>query len=71
MTMEVVDSRMDIAMRDTYVQAACALYPYVSYNMGVSNNLMTDLRKGVETMFDLNTIAIALQEYEFFRIKRG
>jgi hypothetical protein len=32
---------------------------------------MTDLRKGVERMFDSNTAAIALQEYDFFKRKIG
>jgi hypothetical protein len=60
MIMEVVNSRMYNIMRDTYVQATCALHPYLNYNMGVTNNLMTDLRKGVERMFDSNTAVIAL-----------
>jgi hypothetical protein len=37
-------------MTDTYVQPACALHPYVNYVMGTTNNLMTDLRKGVMVM---------------------
>jgi hypothetical protein len=43
MTMEVADSRMETVFGDTYVQTASALHPFVSYNMGVSNNLITDL----------------------------
>jgi hypothetical protein len=39
--------------------------------MGITNNLMTDLRKGVERMFDSNTAAMALQEYNFFKRKIG
>jgi hypothetical protein len=41
----------------------------VNYVMGTTSNLMTDLRKGVERMFDSNTAAMALQEYDFFKRK--
>jgi hypothetical protein len=66
---DVVDARMNIVMTDTYVQLACALHPYVNYVMGTTNNLMTNLHKGVERMFDSNTVAVALQEYDFFKRK--
>jgi hypothetical protein len=65
--MEVVGSRMDTIMSDTYVQAACVLHPYVSYNMDVSNNIMIDFWKGVDRMFHSNIATIALQRYVFFR----
>jgi hypothetical protein len=39
--------------------------------MGTMNNLMTNLRKGVERMFDSNIAAMALQEYDFFKRKIG
>jgi hypothetical protein len=71
MIMDLVDARMNTVMTDTYVQPACALHPYVNYVMGTANNLMTDLRKGVERMFDSNTTAMALQEYDFFKRKIG
>jgi hypothetical protein len=71
MIMDVVDARMNTVMTDTYVQPVCALHPYVNYVMGTTNNLMTDLRKGVERMFDSNTAAMALQEYDFFKRKIG
>ncbi|AQK51285.1 hypothetical protein ZEAMMB73_Zm00001d049757 [Zea mays] len=71
MIMDVVDARMNTVMTDTYVQPACALHPYVNYVMGTTSNLMTDLRKGVERMFDSNTAAMALQEYDFFKRKIG
>jgi hypothetical protein len=71
MIMEVVDARMNTVMMDTYVQPACALHPYVNYVMRTTNNIMTDLHKGVERMFDLNTATIALQEYDFFKRKIG
>jgi hypothetical protein len=61
MIMDVVDARMNIVMRDTYVQPACAFHPYVNYVMGTMNNLMIDLCKGVERMFDSNTAEMALQ----------
>jgi hypothetical protein len=32
---------------------------------------MTNLRKGVKRMFDWNTIAMSLQEYDFFKRKIG
>jgi hypothetical protein len=41
-------------MRDIYVQEACALHPYVNYYMGTTNNIMINLRKDVERMFDSN-----------------
>ena len=69
--MDVVDAKMNTVMTDTYVQPVCALHPYVNYVMGATNNLMTDLRKGVERMFDSNTAAMALQEYDFFKRKIG
>jgi hypothetical protein len=50
---------MNSVMTHTYVQPACALHPYVNYVMGTTNNLMTNLHKGVERMFDLNTGAMA------------
>jgi hypothetical protein len=71
MIMDVIDARMNTVMTDTYVQPACALHPYVNYVMGTTSNLMTDLRKGVERMFDSNTAAMALQEYDFFKRKIG
>ncbi|AQK53302.1 hypothetical protein ZEAMMB73_Zm00001d050951 [Zea mays] len=71
MIMDVVDARMNTVMTYTYVQPACALHPYVNYVMGTMSNLMTDLRKGVERMFDSNTAAMALQEYDFFNKKIG
>jgi hypothetical protein len=49
MIIEVINARMDIVMRDTYVQAAYALRPYVNYYMCTINNIMTYLQKGVET----------------------
>jgi hypothetical protein len=39
--------------------------------MRTTNNIMTDLHKGVKRMFDLNTATIALQEYDFFKRKIG
>jgi hypothetical protein len=69
--MDVVDARMNTIMTDTYVQPACALHPYVNYVMGTTNNLMTDICKGVERMFDSNTATMALQEYDFFKRKIG
>jgi hypothetical protein len=71
MIVDVVDARMNTVMTDTYVQPACALHPYVNYVMVTTNNLMIDLHKGVERMFDSNTIAMALQEYDFFNRKIG
>jgi hypothetical protein len=51
--MEVVDARMKNVMTDTYMQPACAMHPYVNYIMGTANDIMTNLHKGVERMFDL------------------
>jgi hypothetical protein len=53
------------------VQTICTLHSYVNYYTRTTNNILTDLQKGVGRMFDANTAAIALQEYEIFRRKVG
>ena len=68
---DIIDSRMCNVMLGTYVQAASALNPLVNYTMGTSESLMVDLRRGLERMVDTNKAALALQEAEFFKQKRG
>ena len=54
---------MNIVIEGTYVQTACALYSYVKYYMGTTNNIMIELWKGVVRMFDSNTSTIALWQH--------
>jgi len=70
-TNDVIARRLFSVMMGTYVQAACALHPYVNYVSGVADGVLGDMRKGMETMFDTNTASKALQEYEHFRRKNG
>src|SRR6185312_15419096 len=69
--MNVIDSRMTTIMSGTYVQTACALNPFVHYTMGTTQNVLRELRKGLDKMLDAEGAAIALQEFELFRRKLG
>jgi len=51
-TNDVIARRLFSVMMGTYVQAACALHPYVNYVSGVADGVLGDMRKGMETMFD-------------------
>ena len=68
---DVITSRLATVMLGTYVQTACALHPYVNYAVGTTADVLEDLRKGLERMFDTSTAAAALHEYELFRNKAG
>ena len=57
--------------RQTYVQAACTLHPYVNYVSGVTDGVLGDMKRGMEMMFDTTRATKALQEYEYFRRKYG
>jgi hypothetical protein len=39
--------------------------------MGTTNNIMSDLHKGVERIFDSNIDAVVVQKYDFFKRKIG
>ncbi|KAJ1275269.1 hypothetical protein BS78_05G123700 [Paspalum vaginatum] len=69
--MQVIDSRIVTIMSNTYVQTACALNPLVHYTMGTTRNVMLDMCKELERMLETDSAAVALQEYEIFRRKRG
>lgn len=69
--MQVIDTRMKTVLSDTYVPTACALNPFVVYTMGTSQNVLRDMRKGLDKMLDTDGAAQALQEFETFRRKQG
>ncbi|WVZ94087.1 hypothetical protein U9M48_040024 [Paspalum notatum var. saurae] len=69
--MKVVDARMTTVMTGTYMETACALNPYMHYTIGVSQSVMSLVRKGVDKMLEVDSAAQALQEFETFRKKLG
>jgi len=51
-------SRMITIMSGTYVQTACALNPFVHYTMGTTQNVLRELRKGLDKMLDAEGAAM-------------
>ncbi|WVZ92462.1 hypothetical protein U9M48_038525 [Paspalum notatum var. saurae] len=69
--MKVVDARMITVITGTFMGTACALNPYMHYTIGVSQSVMSLVRKGVDKMLEVDSAAYALQEFETFRRKLG